>query len=550
MNRRILSPIFGAALLGGVILGCEPGSVTEAREQLGRGQLDTIGWVIPIVDTSFMVAEFLDNGDTVTTPDGLLSVLVQEEDVSFDFTDVLVTEEVTTSIALPAPGMMAPGDPQDSLRFATPAGSDVVSATVSTGWVVRSMANGTICDATVNVSVVDSLGNTVVAMPTNVFVGAGNTVIDSVNANGASYSEFVEVIPSVAFGACVPVLGSSLATDLTFRPMTLASVALDNLSESFLVEEAEELNADDLEFDDFEDVIEQSTLNSATVAMVVSNTADVPVVLNDVTIGAVRVDADTLFRDVGGNLIYETDAGGTPILVRIADAGETTLDVPRNGSTSVSVGAAELVDRVTHILLDDERVAFVASGIADANDGSSGVILLGDIVDIQYSVVVGMDFTIPLAGVEFDVPNEPVEGVDLEGEEIDDIVDRIVDISGVARAENFTSFGVEVATAFAPDSLDESVDIFTQPGGFLLDTIAVSAPPVDAAGLPTAPTVDSVSVSITAEESRVLLGEWFTAGIRIRLLPGSGGGGRGVIRPDDQLAVSASVTIRLERGGQ
>jgi hypothetical protein len=209
-----------------------------------------------------------------------------------------------------------------------------------------------------------------------------------------------------------------------------------------------------------------------------------------------------------------------------------------------------LVDRVTHILLDDERVAFVAAGTADANDGSSGTIVLGDLVDIQYSVVVGMDFTIPLAGVDFDAPNEVVDGVDLEGEEIDDIVDRIVSIDGVARAENFTSFGVEVATAFAPDSLDEATDVFTQPGGFLLDTIVVSGPPVDAAGVPTGSTVDSVAVSITADEARVLLGDRYTVGIRIKLLPGSGGGGRGVIRPDDEIAVSAAVTLLLERGGQ
>jgi hypothetical protein len=540
MNRGILSPILGAALLGGVILGCEPGSITEAREQLGRGQLDTIGWVIPIVDTSFMVAEFLDNGDTVHTPDGLLSVQVQQEDVSFDFNDVLQSEETSTTIALPGPPGGAPGDPIDTLRFTTPDGSDVVSATVNTGWVVRSINNGTTCAATVDITVLDELGNNVVP-PISDFVGAGTTLLDSTNANGATFSQFVEINPTVDFGGCIPGLGSQVATDLTFRPMTLAAVDLDNLSESFPVEEAEELNRSDLEFDDMEDAIQQSTLNSATISMDVLNSADVPVVLNNVTIGAVRVDAS-------GQLVR--DGGGAPILVTIADPGQTTLAVPRNGSTSVSVDAAPLIDRVTHILLDDERVAFVASGTADANDGSAGRIVLGNAVDVQYSVVVGMDFTFPLAGVEFDVPNEVIDGVDLEGEEVDDIVDRIVSIDGVARAENFTSFGVEVATAFAPDSLDESVDVFTQPGRFELDTIAVSAPAVDAAGLPLAPTVDSVAVSITAEEARVLLGDQFTAGIRIRLLPGSGGGGRGVIRPDDQIGISASVTIRLERGGQ
>ncbi len=74
MKRRILNPLLGAAVIGGVILGCEPTSLTAAREQLARGMPDTIGYVVPLVDTSFFVGEFLDNADTVSTPDGLLSL--------------------------------------------------------------------------------------------------------------------------------------------------------------------------------------------------------------------------------------------------------------------------------------------------------------------------------------------------------------------------------------------------------------------------------------------------------------------------------------------
>ena len=75
---------------------------------------------------------------------------------------------------------------------------------------------------------------------------------------------------------------------MSFTQTTLASVDLDNLSESFTVEEAEALIRTDFEFDELEDAINQSTLNSATIAMTVTNTADAPVVLNDVTIGARR----------------------------------------------------------------------------------------------------------------------------------------------------------------------------------------------------------------------------------------------------------------------
>ncbi len=92
--------------------------------------------------------------------------------------------------------------------------------------------------------------------------------------------------------------------------------------------------------------------------------------------------------------------------------------------------------------------------------------------------------------------------------------------------------------------------MFTQPGGFQLTPITVSGPAVDAAGMPQGSTVDSVGVSITPLEARVLLGSKITAGIRLRLLPGTGGNGRGVIRPTDQIVVRAAANILIERRGR
>ncbi len=554
MKRRILNPLLGAAVVGGAILGCEPSSITAAREQLARGTPDTIGYVVPLVDTSFSVSEFLDNADIVSTPDGLLSLRVQTEDVQFDFADVLASAAITTSVGFPSPGMKAPGDLRDTLRFSTPAGSQVVGATMSSGSVTRTITNGTTCDATVTVSLVDSLTNTVVAgFATNVLLTAGSSTLETVNLNGSSFVQFVEIDPTANLTSC-GAPGGNVSASLSFTQATLTSVDLDNLSESFTVEEAEELQRSDFEFDELDSLINQSTLNSATIDMTVTNTADAPVVLNNVTIGAVQIDTVTgqLMRDGGGNLIFETDGAGNPIQVPIADPGQTTLSVPRNGSANVTAAAAALVDRVTHILLDADslRVAFVASGTAESNDGSSGRILIGDMVDVQYSVVVGLDFTIPLTGVQFNVDNTVTNGVGLDTAEIDDIEDRLVSIAGVARAENFTAFGIEVTAAFAPDSLDPAVDVFTQPGGFQLTPITVSAPAVDAAGIPQGSVIDSVGISITAPEARVLLGDKFTAGIRIRLLPGTGGNGRGAIRPGDRIDISAAATILIERGGQ
>ena len=162
----------------------------------------------------------------------------------------------------------------------------------------------------------------------------------------------------------------------------------------------------------------------------------------------------------------------------------------------------------------------------------------------------GLDFTMPLTGIQFNVDNTVTNGVGLDTAEINDIEARLVSVGGIARVENFTAFGVQVTVAFAPDSLDPAVDVFTQPGGFQLTPITVSGPAVDAAGIPLGSAVDSVEISITPAEARVLLGPRITAGIRIQLLPGAGGSGRGVIRPGDKIAVNAAATILIERGGQ
>ena len=411
-----------------------------------------------------------------------------------------------------------------------------------------------------NIMVLDSLGGAIITFPANVFVPAAAAVDDSVNANGATLARFAEVIPGVSFaGGCVPGLGSQVLTAVTFRPMTLLSVDLENLSESFSVEETAELNRTDLNFDELEDAIDQSTLNSATIALTVLNTADIPLVLDSVTIGAVRLSGGILDTTLSGNLKFETEVlGGNPILITIADSGQTRLTVPRAqgaipGTAVVSVQAAPLVDRITHILLAGDSVAFVASGTAESRDGSSGRVVLGNSVSMRYSITVGLDFTIPLTGIEFEVPNKVSDGVDLDAAEVADIVDRIVSVGGMARVENFTAFGVEVRAAFVSGSLADSVDVFAQLvqlGGFALDTIVVSGPAVDVNGVPQGFTIDSVGVSITSQQARVLLGDFYTAGIRIRLLPGTGGGGRGVIRPSDRIVVSAGITILVERGGQ
>jgi hypothetical protein len=508
--------------------------------------------VLPLVNDSFFVANFLVETDTVTTPSGLLGLKVNDGAVTFDYASVLQSVETSTNVVFSSPGQEAagqvPGTARDTIRFATPDGTDVIGATVSSGWVVREMTNASGCDATVNVSVLDDAGSPIISFPSNVFVVNGTTVIDSVNGAGSTMNGFADVLPSASFGACVP--GGNMTTIMTFRPMVFSSVTLDNLNESFAVEESQELLRSDVGFDDLEDAIKQSTLNDASIDLTVVNSANVPLRLDNFTIGAVRLDAGgQLMRDVGNNLIYEQDAGGTPILINVATPGFTTLNVAPTASTLVTVQSAPLVNAVVQILLNDERVAFVGEGTVAADDGSQGSVQFADLVDVQDELTVGLDFTIPVGGIQFEV-NQVSDGLDLTDQEADDFAARVISAGGVARVDNSTAFGVEVVVALARDSLADGVDVFALPGAILLDTITVAGPAVDAGGLSQATTSDSVTMNLTGDETRVLFGNYFTAGIRIMLLPGTGGGGRGAVRTTDAIVVSAGVAVLVRRGSQ
>ncbi|MCH7491243.1 MAG: hypothetical protein IID05_11180 [Gemmatimonadetes bacterium] len=257
MKRRLLAPMFGAALFGAVALGCEPGSITEAREQLGRGSNDTFSLLIPLVSDTFFISKILPAEDTVTLAGGILGVRIQSDSITVDvgqdmdfdnivldqftftFDQMLQTDTVATAVeaSSPPPPVTAPASvaaqPTSRVKFFTPEGSRVESAVVDTGTVVRVMVNNTTCDATVNITLVDSTGLTMVAFPPDVPVAAGATVTDAADPAGATFSGFVDIETTATFGACTPSFGSSVASSITFLPMTLSLVTLTNVNETF-----------------------------------------------------------------------------------------------------------------------------------------------------------------------------------------------------------------------------------------------------------------------------------------------------------------------------
>src|SRR6185503_254045 len=141
------------------------------------------------------------------------------------------------------------------------------------------------------------------------------------------------------------------------------------------------------------------------------------------------------------------------------------------------------------------------------------------------------------------------DGMKLDTIDATDLAARVQQATATAQVSNGTPFGVVVQIVLAPDSIGSNVDIFALPGRVTLDSVVMKAPAVDVNGLVTTPTTDSVTVSISGTNSKVLFGRKFSVGARIRLLPGTGGNGRGALRTTDRLIVNARAAVDVKSGG-
>ena len=271
--------------------------------------------------------------------------------------------------------------------------------------------------------------------------------------------------------------------------------------------------------------------------------------MSNFTLGVVELDAQgQIPRDGGNNPIYAADCSGLPTVL-VADPGQTTVTIPAAGTANVSVDAASVIDCVIHNLLDDDRVALLASGTATAGDGSPAGITRDDEVVVAMDVIVGLDFTIPPAGVTF-TRNQTADGLDLSDDDATQLTERLVSAGLVATVANTTPFMVDIEMAIVPDSVDEFVDVFARTDAVLLDVVSLTNATVDVNGVPVSATTDSVSLAINGQDIRVVLGSIYTVGIRMRLTPRQDGGTRGAIRPEDGVGVDASVQIEVRRGNQ
>jgi len=717
MNARFSSVSAGVLALALALAGCEPASVTAARDQLGRGGARTVSLAIPISQDTFYVSRFLPDSDTVTTLSGLLGKRLPAESLASAIGQQLVFNNITFQtiqfsydqmltaapesgavnvtfaprLAGPVPGIqLAPPTYQlDTLRFTTPQGSRVAAATIGSGSVNARIQNNTTCAATVTETITDSTGATVLSFPATTVL-AGATVTASIDAAGRQFRGYlVLAAPTVTpAGACVIEAGQTLAVHLGTTTLTMASVMLENLNETFTqsypvlagearinavdtvlvssssftftvknrlpvaaslnltlngvtrggttvtaavtipaavgdgsyrttttsvnlagatirpaavtasvsgtvsaasatitsalttnaevvdgtgslviqaaagrldptltpelsvaIEEYQEIQKSQLNFGDLQDAVKGARINDATGALTIRNTAQTPLALSNVKLGVVRLNTlGQMLRDAGGNPAFERDSvTNQPILVTLAPAGQTRLNVPRAGSATLSLQMAPLVDRLVHLLLNNVRAAVVAAGTAVAGDGSQSRITRNDSAAVNLQLTVGMDITLPDSGIVF-TRTEYATGAGLSDADSASLVNRLASAVVVIDLVNGTPFGMTVDLAIV-DSLRSTADVFTEPGRVNLGRITVAGSPVDATGRVTTPATSSQTVSLTNNDTRPLLGRKFTTGIRIRLRPLPGGAGRAAIRTTDRLLVKSHATVELRAGG-
>jgi hypothetical protein len=384
MTRRISSASIGLVGLALALAACEPATLTEARDQLGRGGARTVSLAIPISRDTFFVSRFLPASDTATTPGGLLGTKLPAESLAsaigqqlafnnltfqtfqFSYDSLLIAAPdsgvVTARFAPPAaaavPGLQLapPTFTLDTLRFATPHGSRVAVASAASGTLEARIVNGTSCAATVTQTVTDSGGATVLAFPATL-VAAGATVTVSRSAAALSFRGYLALAaPTVTpSGTCVPTAGQTVAIRLVTTSLTLASVTLRNVAESF------SRTYGPLAGETRLTAIDTVVASSGSIVFTVRNrlpvTANLTVALNGVTRGGTTVSTPVTVAAAAGDGTYRTTtvtvnlAGATIRPATVLAAVSGTVTAATATVTTALATNAEVVDGVSNLVV-------------------------------------------------------------------------------------------------------------------------------------------------------------------------------------------------------
>src|SRR3990172_617813 len=404
------------------------------------------------------------------------------------------------------------------------------------------------------VAVKDSL--TVAAAP-----GGGATRTDSLTLNLAG----AKIVPG---SVTADVQGSATAAQATIDPIVTTnavvvsgsgnlqslSAPLDPAKTAELTvstEEFQEINAGDFDLGDLEDAVKQATLNDAKIQLSIVNSSGAPLKLSNFKLGVVELTSTgQLPRDGSGNIAFQTDAQGAITVAVVDSPSVTTFTIARNSTKSVTLQTARVLDRVIDLVLDNKRAALVGADSVVVGDGQMSTVTTTDSISLRMALTVALDFAVPTAGVTFS-KTSVTDGADFGAQDANQIAQRVDTASAIAIVQNGTPFGVQVRIAMVPDSQPATVDadsIFRMTNRTEIGSVSLLAAPVDAQGRVTSPVLDTATVSIAGNKSKVLLGRKLTAAIRVTLLPNASNP-RSAIRTTDKVIIRASGSVKIKTGG-
>ena len=339
-----LANLLGFCSLSLAAMGCEPASITEARNQLARGPARTVTFALPIADTALTAADFLSMQDTVTLPNGLMGLKFEADTIAVTVGEQLQFSNVNLdpfSVDFPAVVFAQPvGTMIDTTTSYNALASEarlqaVDSVVIDTGTLQITTSNR--LPAPQNYSIVllgvtDPSGTPLSqdgVLPAAPGDGTYVSQVLTFDLTGVTFD--VAGVQAVLADSMIlpatpinPALGTAALMQTGTANFTVRSLSgpLDPAATPELVvsgENAQEVQSSDIDFADFEDAVLQATINDATADLTITNTSGTPVLLSGATLGIVRLDPTTglLQRDGSGNPIYETDGSG-PLLLAIA----------------------------------------------------------------------------------------------------------------------------------------------------------------------------------------------------------------------------------------
>jgi hypothetical protein len=578
--------VWGPALLLSALLvvACEPASITEARNQLRRGGARTTSYSVPVARDTFTLADFLPETDTTTTG-SLVGVRLDPESVSVNVGTKLQFSNVQMdSVKVSFPGA----------ALAFPAGTQVpftVSQNVLQSEArLQAVDTITALSGSIAITVANRLPHgAAFTLALRGFLTAGGAqlsqsgTVSARTQNDGTYNSTtvnfnlanVRIVPD----SNVVLSGTITLTGTVANPVTLTDAIVLSGTGSMVVERlagplnpAVTLELDTIpienfqetpnaiaDFGDFKDAILASVLNNATADLTVINGANVPVQLTNFRIGLAELTASgQLPRDGSGNIVFEKDGSGNDIFLSIVDGAGPTYSVARNATKTSSFPAAALLDRLVNRLLNNRRMGVVAVARARLGDGAFSAINRTDIVRVRFQLTVGLDLTLPPAGVGFQ-RKQIAGGLDLEQSDSDELSTRLDRATLSASVTNGTPFGVTALVSIVRDSVALSVSgILGLPictgaptSACRVSLVSIVVPPsaVSASGQVVTPANGNVEVTLSGNTASVLFGKRFTTAITFQLVPGTGGSGRAAIRPADRLSLNARATVVVKAGG-